>query len=142
MISIAHLHPIAVHFVLALGVLWTVREVFRDRAKSRGETTDVLLELFMVAAIVAVSTGWLALAWDKPRQFSGTSFVPGWIHEILALSLGVALWIRYRNEPFGPRSQKVFGGVLLALLLAVSLTGESLVFRWGAGVLHASLVPS
>jgi hypothetical protein len=142
MISIAHLHPIAVHFVLALGVLWMARELFRDREYDRGETTDVLLELFLVAAIVAVSTGWLALAWDKSRQFSGTAFVPGWIHEILALSLGVALWIRYRHEPFDPRSRRVFDGILLALLLAVSLTGESLVFRWGAGVLRASLLPA
>lgn len=144
MISIAHLHPIFVHFTVALGILWTVRQLYSDaRRVGDRETSDLLLELFLIAAIVAISTGWLALAWDKAHQFPKTAFEPGWIHETLALVLAGGLWFRFRwasGTTF--RRRWLYDGCLLVLLLGTAMTGENLVFHWEAGTVHPALPPS
>ncbi len=144
MISIAHLHPIVVHFTVALGVLWTFRQ-FYSKAGRAGErvTRDALLELLLVAAIVAISTGWLALAWDKAHQFPGTRFISGWVHETLALVFAGGLWFRFRRASDGTcRHRWLYDGCLLILLLGTAMTGENLVFHWGAGTVHPASGPS
>ena len=136
--NIAHLHPMLVHFSLGWGLLWVVRDLIRSTGKNGPETdTPFMGEGTLIAGILGIATGWMALAWDDTREFRGWLFWPGAVHEGLALSAITLLGIRVLGTKRVPVSGKQWlhlgvGGMLLIIFLLTGLTGEWLVFGWGA----------
>lgn len=130
----AHMHPIVVHFTLGFALLWLLRENgFLGKGSVTG-TEGGIRETIFALGLVAVGTGWVALAWDRPRTFPGVFFWPGALHEALGLSAVGALSWRFFG--FRPDARSVFHRpvnlALLLLFLALGATGEWLVFGWGA----------
>ncbi|WP_179110242.1 hypothetical protein [Leptospirillum ferriphilum] len=130
----AHLHPIVVHFALGFALLWLLRENGSLGKDSGPGMEGGIREVLFLFGIVAIGTGWVALAWDRPRTFPGRFFWPGALHECLGLlAVGGLSW-RFFGFPEKARSAFLtrLNLVLLFLYLALGATGEWLVFGWGA----------
>jgi hypothetical protein len=138
----AHLHPIVVHLALGFALLWLVRGLMQGfipendpvGTDSRPGVEGGIREVIFFFGVVAIGTGWVALAWDRPRTFPGTFFWPGALHECLGLlAVGGLSW-RFFGFPEKARSAFLtrLNLALLFLYLALGATGEWLVFGWGA----------
>ncbi|MEE8425239.1 MAG: DUF2231 domain-containing protein [Elusimicrobiota bacterium] len=145
MIEWYHLHPIAVHFPIALlsvGLLAAVVEAARGKPAWLAEAVSWLLWLGTVSALAAVGLGHLA---EETAPHVPSAWEILYDHENLAhwtaglfsvLSLG-RLWLRRRK---GKAPRWAGGALLLAWMVAAGLLaytgylGGKLVFVHGMGV--------
>ena len=122
----AHLHPIVVHFTLGFVLLWILRENGFLGEKRISEMEGGIRDVIYAFGLVAIGTGWVALAWDRPRTFPGIFFWPGAVHETLGLlSVGLLSW---RFFSFPEKARSVFLDLLnlalLLLFLSLGATGR------------------
>ena len=138
-VNVAHLHPILVHFALGWSLFWVIRDLWLANKSKECSVLSApfLLEGTLISGILGIASGWLALAWDQTKEFRGIFFWPGAVHEGLAI-LAVSL-IGFRilgNRWFSAQNSSLLrlgmGGTLLFFFLLTGLTGEWLVFGWGA----------
>ena len=133
-ITLSHLHPVVVHFALGFTLLWLLKEQLPLERRGESRAEEGIKEAVFISCLLGIGTGWLALAWDWARQFSGQFFWPGAIHETLGiLAVGVLGWhfFRLRREtPENRLPRTTF--FLLVLFLSLGFTGEWLVFGYGA----------
>ncbi len=136
--NVAHLHPILVHFALGWSLFWVVRDLLRTTRQPDAPIEHFFLpESVLVTGILGIATGWLALAWDDTREFRGHPFWPGAIHEALALlAVGLLGALILKARWFWGLEKRgihlLMAGILLTILLLTGMTGEWLVFGWGA----------
>lgn len=130
----SHLHPVVVHFALGFSLLWLLKERLTEKVADECSTEGGIRETVFVACLLGIGTGWLALAWDWSRQFSGHFFWPGAIHETLGILAVAGLGWRFflvRPETRERRLRRAHM-ILLLLFLSLGVTGEWLVFGYGA----------
>lgn len=133
-ITPSHLHPVVVHFSLGFTLLWLLKERLPLRGRGESWAEEGIKEAVFIFCLLGIGTGWLALAWDWARQFSGQFFWPGAIHETLGIcAVGILGWHfflvqRENSENRPPRTHLI----LLVLFLSLGFTGEWLVFGYGA----------
>ncbi|MHB8422936.1 MAG: hypothetical protein ACYC9S_05720 [Leptospirales bacterium] len=135
--TVAHLHPILVHFALGWGLFWVVRDLWMSSKDCPGPAPLFLQEGALIGGILGIASGWLALAWDQTKEFRGIFFWPGAIHEGLAiLAVGLIgtriLGDRWFSIPQTRPFRLGMGGTLLLFFFLTGITGEWLVFGWGA----------
>lgn len=130
----AHLHPVVVHFTLGFALFWLLRENSLWGQEIALGMEGRIREGIFVLGLIAIGTGWIALAWDRPRTFPGIFFWPGAVHEALGLCAVGGLSWRFFGFRTEVRSAFLAGLnlALLLLFLALGATGEWLVFGWGA----------
>jgi|UniRef100_A0A7C3LR25 uncharacterized membrane protein len=133
-ITLSHLHPVVVHFALGFTLLWLLKEQLPLKGRGGSLAEEGIKEAVFLSCLLGIGTGWLALAWDWARQFSGQFFWPGAIHETLGIcAVGILGWHfflarREKGENRFPRTHLI----LLVLFLSLGFTGEWLVFGYGA----------
>lgn len=153
MIDLAHIHPMLVHFPLALVPvvfgLQTLALIRRQGVLDRGclQATAVgLLAFAAVAAIVAAIFGDQALDIAVAKGFSGW---PLHVHAILgqitatvvSVLAVIEIWLYLRARPAGKRLGWAvwFAGLAVVVLLIVTAWfGGHLVYDLGVNVVHTT----
>ena len=142
--AFGHLHPVLIHFPLALLLtawvldliqVWTKAPHLRSALRS---TSRWNILIGAIALLPALATGWaayLTVAHDAPSHAAMT------LHRNLALAsvavfaaLGVMAWLRHETEWINRWPFRVGFLLAVALLIATGYRGGLLVYTHGLGV--------
>jgi len=142
MFETSHLHPMLVHFPIALTMVGVVLELFRfffPMKLSKPLCGELLLYFATISAVFAWLTGLLFTS-----SFSGTSLEVRNTHQLLAIlstALLVIASLFYLLDRFGKRKRKIFLTVGLAfyvlsalLIAATGYVGGDLVYTYMIGL--------
>ncbi len=134
--ALGRLHPLFLHFPIALAVLAALAECWRGIQRRTGlaPITLPLIHIAAVASVFAVVTGWVFASYQYGEDGSETLFFHRWIGIVsTALLCALSMW-GWRCRSLGGRAAPIqassrnsalyFRGCLFTTAVAIGLTGH------------------
>jgi len=142
MFDSSHLHPMLVHFPIALtmvGALFEIVRFFFNKTRTKCSCGELILYLATASAVLALLSGFLFTS-----SFSGKPLEVKNLHQLLAIASTVVLCMAsffYLLNSFGKQNRKIFHitGLLLyafsvLLIGGTGFMGGNLVYTYMIGL--------
>jgi uncharacterized membrane protein/mono/diheme cytochrome c family protein len=117
------LHPVVVHFPIALVVLAAAVELVRAARRERGlsPATPLLVSVAAASGVVAAVSGWLVAAYERSGDESSELFVHRWLGTVAAVLLVGLAWRVWRAASW--RSGPAVSGLSPVRLQTLAVAG-------------------